>query len=105
MVTGAGVGMAYNALISGTLSWFPDKTGLLRGLDDGIRCQHLAVGNDGQLIQSVGWRNTYCCGSYRSGSGSCRDDTGLPMPAFQVLRKTRPGRLKALNRVIIPLRK
>lgn len=61
VLTGAGVGMAYNALISGTMSWFPDKTGTCSGaLMMGFGASTLWLGTvASNLIQSVGWRNTY----------------------------------------------
>jgi len=61
VLTGAGVGMAYNAVISATMSWFPDKAGSCSGaLMMGFGASTLVLGTlASSLIQSIGWRNTY----------------------------------------------
>jgi OFA family oxalate/formate antiporter-like MFS transporter len=61
VLTGCGVGMAYNAVISGTMSWFPDKAGTCSGaLMMGFGASTLVLGTvASSLIQSIGWRNTY----------------------------------------------
>lgn len=61
MLTGCGVGMAYNGVISGTMSWFPDKAGTCSGaLMMGFGASTLVLGTvASSLIQSIGWRNTY----------------------------------------------
>lgn len=61
VLTGCGVGMAYNAIISGTMSWFPDKAGTCSGaLMMGFGASTLLLGTiASSLIESIGWRNTY----------------------------------------------
>lgn len=61
VLTGAGVGMAYNAVISATNSWFPDKTGTCSGaLMMGFGASTLVLGTlANSLIQSAGWRSAY----------------------------------------------
>ncbi|QAT48656.1 MFS transporter [Caproiciproducens sp. NJN-50] len=60
---GFGIGMAYNAVISTTSAWFPDKRGMCSGfLMMGFGLSALLLGNlAGRMIGagSVGWRNTY----------------------------------------------
>ncbi|MCI1966033.1 MAG: MFS transporter [Oscillospiraceae bacterium] len=62
-MSGLGIGMAYNAVISTTNAWFPDKRGLCSGsLMMGFGVSALVLGNlAGKMIgmESVGWRNTY----------------------------------------------
>ncbi len=63
ILTGAGIGIAYNSIISVTNAWFPDKKGLCSGfLMMSFGLGSLVVGNAaGIIIQmpSVGWRNTF----------------------------------------------
>jgi OFA family oxalate/formate antiporter-like MFS transporter len=60
---GLGIGMAYNAVISTTNAWFPDKRGICSGsLMMGFGLSTLLLGNlAGRMIssESLGWRGTY----------------------------------------------
>lgn len=60
---GLGIGMAYNAVISTTNAWFPDKRGICSGsLMMGFGLSTLLLGNlSSKMISadSVGWRSTY----------------------------------------------
>jgi OFA family oxalate/formate antiporter-like MFS transporter len=62
-LSGLGIGMAYNVLISSTSAWFPDKTGLCSGaLMMGFGSSALVLGNVAgamMSIPSIGWRSTY----------------------------------------------
>jgi OFA family oxalate/formate antiporter-like MFS transporter len=63
VLSGLGIGMAYNMLIASTGAWFPDKKGLCSGsLMMGFGSSALVLGNiAGTMISvpSIGWRNTY----------------------------------------------
>lgn len=60
---GLGIGMAYNAIISTTNAWFPDKRGMCSGsLMMGFGLSTLLLGNIASKMisaESVGWRSTY----------------------------------------------
>lgn len=60
---GLGIGMAYNAIISSTNMWFPDKKGACSGaLMMGFGASALVLGNLAEKMidtESFGWRNTY----------------------------------------------
>lgn len=60
---GLGIGMAYNAIISATNAWFPDKRGICSGsLMMGFGLSTLLLGNIANKMisaESVGWRSTY----------------------------------------------
>jgi OFA family oxalate/formate antiporter-like MFS transporter len=63
VLCGSGIGMAYNALLSSTGAWFPDKKGFCSGaLMMGFGFSALILGNiAGAMIgaPSIGWRSTY----------------------------------------------
>jgi OFA family oxalate/formate antiporter-like MFS transporter len=63
VLSGFGIGMAYNALISSASAWFPDKQGLCTGtLMMGFGSSALIMGNiAGAMIDTpaIGWRITY----------------------------------------------
>lgn len=63
LMSGLGIGMAYNVVISSTNAWFPDKKGTCSGaLMMGFGASALVLGNlAGSLIEnpSVGWRSTF----------------------------------------------
>ncbi|HBR03310.1 MAG TPA: MFS transporter [Ruminiclostridium sp.] len=63
IMCGLGIGMAYNAIISSTNAWFPDKKGTCSGaMMMGFGASTLVLGNfAGALIraESIGWRTTY----------------------------------------------
>ena len=63
ILAGTGIGIAYNALLSATNSWFPDKKGLSSGVQMmAFGASSLVLGNiAGALIElpSFGWRNTF----------------------------------------------
>jgi OFA family oxalate/formate antiporter-like MFS transporter len=62
-MSGLGIGMAYNSVISTTSAWFPDKRGVCSGfLMMGFGFSALLLGNlAGKMIgaDSFGWRKTY----------------------------------------------
>jgi OFA family oxalate/formate antiporter-like MFS transporter len=61
VLCGLGVGVGYNTLLSATLSWFPDKTGLISGVllmgfgFGGSLLGSVAVA----IMETVGWRRTF----------------------------------------------
>jgi len=63
VICGLGIGMAYNAIISATNAWFPDKKGTASGaMMMGFGASTLVLGNIAALLiksESVGWRTTY----------------------------------------------
>jgi OFA family oxalate/formate antiporter-like MFS transporter len=63
VLSGSGIGMAYNVLISSAGAWFPDKKGFCTGaLMMGFGSSALILGNiAGAMIDapSIGWRSTY----------------------------------------------
>ena len=78
VMSGLGIGFAYNAIVSSTNSWFPDKRGLSSGiLMIGFGMSSLVIGNlSNTLINSpgTGWRKTYvilavCLGAVLTGEG------------------------------------
>jgi len=58
---GFGVGLAYNAIISTVLKWFPDKQGFASGLLlMGFGFGGMVLGTAStMLIETMGWRNTF----------------------------------------------
>ena len=60
---GTGIGMAYNAVISSTNAWFPDKKGTSSGtMMMGFGLSSLILGNIANImigLSGVGWRATY----------------------------------------------
>lgn len=100
ILSGAGIGIAYNVIISTTSAWFPDKKGTCSGaLMMGFGASALVLGNlAGALIDhpSVGWRAAF------SFLGSAlglvlliaafllrlpAPDTALPQPQVKAARK------------------
>jgi OFA family oxalate/formate antiporter-like MFS transporter len=63
VLSGLGIGMAYNALIFSTGTWFPDKKGFCSGaLMMGFGSSALVFGNIARVmigVPSIGWRSTY----------------------------------------------
>ena len=62
VLAGAGIGIAYNVVISTVSSWFPDKKGLCSGcLMMGFGASALVLGNaaDAMFKSTMGWRLTY----------------------------------------------
>lgn len=63
VLSGFGIGMAYNAIISTVNAWFPDKKGLCSGvLMMGFGASALILGSIADALignAAVGWRNTY----------------------------------------------
>lgn len=62
ILSGLGIGIAYNVVISTTASWFPDKKGLCSGcLMMGFGASALVLGNlaDSLFKSALGWRMTY----------------------------------------------
>lgn len=63
VICGLGIGMAYNAIISATNVWFPDKKGTASGaMMMGFGASTLVLGNIAALLiksESIGWRTTY----------------------------------------------
>ena len=62
-MTGSGIGIVYNVVISGTNAWFPDKKGLSSGsLMMGFGFTTLTLGNVFVKffdVPAIGWRKTY----------------------------------------------
>lgn len=78
VISGLGIGLAYNAVVSSTNSWFPDKRGLSSGiLMIGFGMSSLIIGNIANAMinaPSTGWRKTYvilavCIGIVLIGEG------------------------------------
>jgi len=62
ILTGTGIGIAYNVLIATVSAWFPDKKGLCSGcLMMGFGASALILGNaaDALFKSALGWRTTY----------------------------------------------
>ena len=62
VLTGLGIGVAYNVLIAIVSAWFPDKKGLCSGcLMMGFGASALLLGNaaDALFKSTLGWRSTY----------------------------------------------
>jgi len=63
VICGLGIGMAYNAIISATNAWFPDKKGTASGaMMMGFGASTLVLGNIAALLiksELIGWRTTY----------------------------------------------
>jgi OFA family oxalate/formate antiporter-like MFS transporter len=63
VLSGLGIGMAYNVLIFSTGAWFPDKKGFCSGaLMMGFGSSALVFGNIARAmigVPSIGWRSTY----------------------------------------------
>ena len=61
LMSGLGIGIAYNVLLSTLNRWFPDKKGLCSGLlMMGFGASTLIIGNvSNSLFGKVGWRSTY----------------------------------------------
>ncbi|MBR6825896.1 MAG: MFS transporter, partial [Oscillospiraceae bacterium] len=62
LLSGLGIGISYNVVISTVSSWFPDKKGLCSGcLMMGFGASALVLGNvaDRLFKSELGWRNTY----------------------------------------------
>lgn len=61
MVSGSGIGIAYNTIISTVGAWFPDKKGVCSGcLMMGFGASTLLLGNlSSALFDFIGWRKTY----------------------------------------------
>lgn len=63
VMSGLGIGMAYNVIISCTGAWFPDKKGLCSGaLMMGFGASALVLGNLASALMAnpaVGWRTTF----------------------------------------------
>lgn len=62
MLSGLGIGIAYNVLIATVSAWFPDKKGLCSGcLMMGFGASALILGNlaASMMEGSMGWRTTY----------------------------------------------
>jgi len=62
ILTGSGIGIAYNVVIATVSSWFPDKKGLCSGcLMMGFGASSLVLGNaaDALFKSPLGWRATY----------------------------------------------
>jgi OFA family oxalate/formate antiporter-like MFS transporter len=63
ILSGLGIGMAYNVLIFSIGAWFPDKKGLCSGvLMMGFGSSALVLGNIAGIMigaPSIGWRSTY----------------------------------------------
>lgn len=60
-LSGLGIGIAYNVIVSTVTSWFPDKRATASGaLMMGFGASTLILGSvTGNLISSIGWRTTY----------------------------------------------
>ena len=61
VLSGLGIGIAYNAVISTVNAWFPDKKGLCSGcLMMGFGASSLVIGNlMSSLMDSLGWETAY----------------------------------------------
>ena len=62
ILTGTGIGIAYNVVIATVSSWFPDQKGLCSGcLMMGFGASSLVLGNAANLLfrSHLGWRTTY----------------------------------------------
>ena len=63
VLSGLGIGIAYNAVISTVNAWFPDKKGLCSGcLMMGFGASALVLGNVADSLMKndlIGWRTTY----------------------------------------------
>lgn len=62
IISGLGIGIAYNAILSCVNSWFPDKKGLCSGcLMMGFGASTLVLGNlaNAMFSSSIGWKTTY----------------------------------------------
>ena len=62
VLTGTGIGIAYNVVIATVSTWFPDKKGLCSGcLMMGFGASSLILGNAANALfhSSLGWRATY----------------------------------------------
>ena len=62
MLTGTGIGIAYNVVIATVSDWFPDKKGLCSGwLMMGFGASSLVLGNAANALfnSPLGWRATY----------------------------------------------
>lgn len=61
VISGLGIGVAYNVVITSISSWFPDKRGTASGaLLLGFGASTLILGSfAGSLIDTAGWRTTY----------------------------------------------
>ena len=60
-LVGLGVGMAYNAVLSSVLRWFPERQGLISGiLMMGFGLGSLILSTVGtSMLESIGWRATF----------------------------------------------
>ncbi len=63
LLTGTGIGTAYNTILSAVNAWFPDKKGLSSGTQMmGFGLSALIVGNVAAILfdlPSIGWQKTY----------------------------------------------
>jgi MFS transporter, OFA family, oxalate/formate antiporter len=61
VISGLGIGIAYNVVISSVTSWFPDKRGTASGaLLMGFGASTLILGSiSGNLLETIGWHKTY----------------------------------------------
>ncbi|MBQ9814815.1 MAG: MFS transporter [Lachnospiraceae bacterium] len=61
IISGIGIGIAYNVLVSTINAWFPDKKGLCSGiLMMGFGASTLIIGNvSNSLFGIIGWRTTF----------------------------------------------
>ncbi|WP_292387873.1 MFS transporter [Methanosarcina sp. UBA5] len=61
VISGFGIGLSYNAVISTVTRWFPDKTGAISGLLlMGFGFGGMLLGSTAnELIKAIGWRQTF----------------------------------------------